>query len=54
MRLGDRSLCGSMVLGKWGEEGGCMCVGKAYDGNIPYSLATYDMRPFNTAIGRND
>jgi len=25
-----------------------------YDGNIPYSLETYDMRPFNTAIGRND
>ena len=24
------------------------------DGNIPYALVRYDMRPFNTAIGRND
>ena len=24
------------------------------DGNIPYELHAYDMRPFNSAIGRND
>jgi len=31
-------------------EGRCC----SYDGIIPYSVNWYDMRPFNTAIGRND
>jgi len=26
----------------------------SYDGNIPYTLRTYDIGPFNAAIGRND
>jgi len=26
----------------------------SYDGNIPYCLIIYDMRPFNTAIGHTD
>jgi len=34
--------------GPWGER----CC--SYDGDIPYVVAFYDMRPFNTAIGRND
>jgi len=33
------------------EERKCCC---SYDGNIPYILSVYDIRPFNTAIGRND
>jgi len=37
--------------GERSEERSCCC---SYDGNISYASTVYDMRPFNTAIGRND
>ena len=50
--LGPRVGRFRLVGGAGGKEREERCC--SYDGNIPYEKVVYDMRPFNTAIGRND